>query len=672
MTRALMLAALLASATTACGGDDDGTATTDGGPACGALTECGGSCVDTDVDPTHCGGCDVACADGEVCGDGACGVYCAATLIACGGSCRDTQTDPSHCGGCDTACSGGQACEAGTCVTSCSDTLTDCGGSCRDAMTDRAHCGGCDMACSDGEVCNDGACSLSCGGGLLNCSEVCRDPMSDEAHCGACDAACAAGEVCNAGVCEISCTGDFMDCAGTCRDTMSDRSHCGGCDMPCGASQFCMFGTCLLSCPPGQSSCGGACRDTMVDPSNCGMCGSACMPGEVCSMGSCTFSCGAGTTDCSGTCRDLMTDEDNCGGCGTVCRATERFCIMGTCMMPPSTVPPQTISAMMSCTTAESTTGRKVAVDAGGNFYAVMLCGTTVYASRSTDGGISWSAPATVGLTSAAEVTVAGGPAGVAYVAMVDLMGAAVLVRTTDSGATWSPSTTLPGGTGMVMMSQGISIATRADALWVATSGTGPMPGLRVWRNITRGTGPFPFVDVMMSAVFFDVLVEQSSGTVWVTADDPMLHLRRSTDGGATFLPEGTPPMGDVFFSDWTMADGAIFTAGAMGMGAEAYRINPATLTSTPLTAVVSVPVSMSRSISADATGRVYTTGVTTGGMAGVITLQRLLPMTTAFRDTRTITMLGSAPSVAAVPGSNAAVVVYTEGSTVRVTTQGF
>jgi hypothetical protein len=37
-------------------------------------------------------------------------------VAQCGGSCVSTESDPDHCGGCDKACATGEACEGGVCV----------------------------------------------------------------------------------------------------------------------------------------------------------------------------------------------------------------------------------------------------------------------------------------------------------------------------------------------------------------------------------------------------------------------------------------------------------------------------------------------------------------------------------------------------------------------------
>jgi len=76
---------------------------------------CGGKCVDIYTDPANCGACGTACAGGNVCSAGACGLSCTAGETACGGSCRDLQTDDANCGTCGNACTLGQHCTAGVC-----------------------------------------------------------------------------------------------------------------------------------------------------------------------------------------------------------------------------------------------------------------------------------------------------------------------------------------------------------------------------------------------------------------------------------------------------------------------------------------------------------------------------------------------------------------------------
>jgi hypothetical protein len=140
------------------------------GLTCGALTTCtpAGSapyCANTVSDNANCGACGNTCPAGMVCSGSGCNTTCGAPLIDCGGSCVDGQSDPNHCGA-TSDCSGGHAgvkctsgtsCVAGSCV--CDDT-TACNGACVDTTSDANNCGGCGNVCKG--VCVNGGCATSC------------------------------------------------------------------------------------------------------------------------------------------------------------------------------------------------------------------------------------------------------------------------------------------------------------------------------------------------------------------------------------------------------------------------------------------------------------------------------------------------------------------------------
>jgi hypothetical protein len=116
--------------------------------------QCGGAtCVDTKVDPLHCGACGVACPPGVACVDGECACPSEATL--CEGACVDTASDPLHCGGCDLPCD--MFCLMGECAADCG-ALEACDGACVDVSSNPLHCGGCDQPCADGMTCVDSSC----------------------------------------------------------------------------------------------------------------------------------------------------------------------------------------------------------------------------------------------------------------------------------------------------------------------------------------------------------------------------------------------------------------------------------------------------------------------------------------------------------------------------------
>ena len=83
-------------------------------------------------------------------------------------ACVDTRVDPSHCGGCGTACSlpntSVEFCAASTCrVGDCAAGFSDCDGldpnGCEAPTTsDPLNCGGCGIRCGASEVCTAGVC----------------------------------------------------------------------------------------------------------------------------------------------------------------------------------------------------------------------------------------------------------------------------------------------------------------------------------------------------------------------------------------------------------------------------------------------------------------------------------------------------------------------------------
>ncbi|MEZ4385449.1 MAG: MXAN_6577-like cysteine-rich protein [Nannocystaceae bacterium] len=133
--------------------------------------------------------------------DAGTGDACPPPLLACGDACVDAQHDPSHCGGCDDACAPGLACLEGQCGVACGEGVAACGDLCTDLDVDPAHCGSCEHACADGVACVDGSCVPACADAELLCGESCVDPTRDAAHCGACDAACAGEQPCVYGLC---------------------------------------------------------------------------------------------------------------------------------------------------------------------------------------------------------------------------------------------------------------------------------------------------------------------------------------------------------------------------------------------------------------------------------------------------------------------------------------
>lgn len=138
-----------------------------------ALSGCGGR-VGLDNESIGDGAKPGAGADGGPSSSSDGGDACPPGERLCGASCVDTDRDPDHCGGCDTSCGGraetaGTACVSGRCVvTSCDSGHADCdhdaSNGCEADLSSTTTCGSCDVACdgSKEECTSTNGTSLSC------------------------------------------------------------------------------------------------------------------------------------------------------------------------------------------------------------------------------------------------------------------------------------------------------------------------------------------------------------------------------------------------------------------------------------------------------------------------------------------------------------------------------
>ncbi|MDP3274013.1 MAG: hypothetical protein Q8Q09_02380 [Deltaproteobacteria bacterium] len=250
--------------------------------------------------------------------DASCGA-CRPGDICCGGRCVTTTSDPTHCGMCGRTCANNTLCTSGMCTTTCSPGFSDCdlnrtNGCEQDTQSSLANCGACGRACTGANgtsTCTMGACSLTCNAGFADCdmarSNGCEtDTNSSVASCGACGRVCGGANsmgTCTAGSCSLACAAGFANCDGNtsngCElDVRSNVSNCGGCGTVCraplGGSTSCVLGICQAACPAGQNQCGTSCVNLQTSATNCGGCGVVC---------------GAGTTCVSGTCRSALNSR---------------------------------------------------------------------------------------------------------------------------------------------------------------------------------------------------------------------------------------------------------------------------------------------------------------------------------------------------------------------------
>jgi hypothetical protein len=226
----------------------------DDNPQTRACTPCGTTCTNTQVDPTNCGACGVACKQRELCSSGACSLSCGGGTTLCNGACVDTQVDPANCGACSVVCKQGELCSRGACGLSCSGGTTLCNTACVDTQVDPVHCGACGISCASHRVCAQGSCVCDTHGTL--CNNDCIDTTNDPKNCGACGNVCSgvnnATATCSAKACGFKCDSGFLDCNGKSGDGCevnadTDTKNCGSCNNVCPDNlPACVAGKCVL------------------------------------------------------------------------------------------------------------------------------------------------------------------------------------------------------------------------------------------------------------------------------------------------------------------------------------------------------------------------------------------------------------------------------------------
>jgi hypothetical protein len=122
--------------------------------------------VNSNGDPTNCGGCGMVCSSSNItpaCTGGSCTGTCSAGFADCNGNKRsdgcevNLQGDPNNCAGCGTTCSSNnvpvRSCTAGQCNGACSAGFADCNNNeqidgCETSIVNNpSNCGGCGLVC---------------------------------------------------------------------------------------------------------------------------------------------------------------------------------------------------------------------------------------------------------------------------------------------------------------------------------------------------------------------------------------------------------------------------------------------------------------------------------------------------------------------------------------------
>jgi hypothetical protein len=218
---------------------------------CPGLTDCSGVCADLLNDPKNCGGCGIACAEGQICFEGTCSAA----------GCIDECPTPGAIGCADPPGNG---------PVMCADFYDD----------DRCLEWGDYSPCNEGETCVDGACSGGCdnecepeggrrceGAGFRECGQHDADPCLEWGEV----VACGEGTTCSDGACSAGCVDDCAEGESACEDNVV--WGCGRFDddpcldwspvEECGADRECRDGACVESrcldeyedCVCGENQC---------------------------------------------------------------------------------------------------------------------------------------------------------------------------------------------------------------------------------------------------------------------------------------------------------------------------------------------------------------------------------------------------------------------------------
>ena len=336
--------------------------------------------------------------------------------------------------------------------------------------------------------------------------------------------------------------------------------------------------------------------------------------------------------------------------------------------------PVQVSGAVAACSTVNANASQKLAVDAGNLIYVLMNCGGAGYVAVSHDGGISYSAPVSTGITGVVpgtdEMQIATGALGAAYVAGYTNANTIAYSFTQNGGATWTGPATVGGAASNPSFGLA-SIGVHGATVFIGYLST---TGTELYENTTGGVGAFtargPSNMPLADTTFWRVFVDPASGYLYDASETNNLYLNPRYDdthwGSVTMVAGATQG-----WSSWAPGGGYIFNAGQKPYG---YRIalsdidqatiatNSPTVPGTTLTGLV-VGAAQQTAIAADAAGNAFVAVMTP---SGIIEVQSIPIASTLAGPAVQVVGSGTSPNVVAGgAGSGAAVVSYTANNAV-------
>lgn len=305
-----------------------------------------------------------------------------------------------------------------------------------------------------------------------------------------------------------------------------------------------------------------------------------------------------------------------------------------------------------SNTIGQANTSRNIAVDNVGNIYVVYSGSAGIRVSKSTNRGQSFSPSVLVSETNFIETEIAVSDNGTVHVAW-SASSSVFISSSYDGGLSFSVPKNIGAG-------QTPHIATHNNSVYVL-----PRTGNPLYRNHTNGNGDF-VTTALSNYAYSDVFVDKTNGDVYVLFDDPNVYMRRSTDGGISFVNIPLSPGIQIFYSSYAMSlgsDGKYIFVG--GDGTNGRRINMLT-GATNAIGLMSNANSQGRTLVADEFGN-FVDGYFNGGVNFRISYNQ----GATWQSPILVSAAANSHNISRNPLYQDVVVVYSQGGAIYCNTYG-
>jgi hypothetical protein len=246
-----------------------------------------------------------------------------------------------------------------------------------------------------------------------------------------------------------------------------------------------------------------------------------------------------------------------------------------------------------------SNTSRKIAVSPNGTIFLLYSGTAGNYVAKSTDGGATFSTSSST-VTPAGEAEIAVSSNGDVFLAWV-VSNEVKVIRSTDSGATWG--SVVDAGS---LTTSAIHMAVDREYVYILNR-----TGTTILRSADYGSTWSSSTVSAKSWAYSDILVDPTSGVIYVFADDPSVSYYSSSNRGASFTAENVTGK-QVYYSTAAIAANAsnrfMYMAGS---GTNFERVN--VVNGSVASSTVLSERATTRNVSADGFGNVLSSGIESG-----------------------------------------------------------